>query len=260
MADSPNAIAVAGSVAMSLLRVDAPDPHGSSRITHQRLEQPLRHLAVHGVSSLPDLVGDLNLYLQELEAVEPNQLDPQEALAFWVNVYNAGALVLAADAQRSGELSVLRVPGGFRRRFITIAGERLSLDNIEHGKVRRFHDPRVHAALVCGSISCPALRGEPYVGASLSDSLDDQLVGLLAVGGAIADYGAGVINLSRIFLWFGADFVRPSRMPTILPARPRAVAASLRPWLEPDVAAWVRSTRPRVRFQPYDWGLACQIR
>jgi hypothetical protein len=57
--------------------------------------------------------------------------------------------------------SVLRMPGAFSAPFVTVAGERLSLDAIEHAKIRRFADPRIHAALVCGSVSCPTLRPPP---------------------------------------------------------------------------------------------------
>ena len=36
----------------------------------------------------------------------------------------------------------------------TIAGERVSLDGIEHAKIRAlYHDERVHACLVCASVS-----------------------------------------------------------------------------------------------------------
>lgn len=260
MGDSPNAAAAAWSVVTSLITVDPPNPRGSGRLAHVMLAAPLRHLGAHGVDSLPDLRADLIRYLGQFHSLDPNHLDTQEALAFWINIYNAGALVHAADALRLGESSVLRIPGGFRRPFITVAGESLSLDNIEHGKVRRFRDPRVHAALVCGSISCPTLRSEPYAGASLSDQLDDQLSHLLATGAVVADHDDNVVNLSRIFLWFGADFVRPERMPTLVPARPRSVVNALSQWLDPETVDWLTATEPEVRFLPYDWGLSCTVR
>ena len=49
------------------------------------------------------------------------------------------------------------------------------LDDIEHGKVRRFGDPRIHSALVCGSVSCPTLRFEPYEGDRLDASADPDV-------------------------------------------------------------------------------------
>ncbi len=155
--------------------------------------------------------------------------------------------------------SVLRIPGAFDGARLQIAGEALSLDDIEHGKVRRFGDARIHAALVCGSVSCPTLRSEPYVGARLHGQLDDQMSRFLASGAAVPDLPARKVTLSRVFLWYGGDFTRPDRMPTWLPARRRALLASLAPWLTPSLAAWIAETRPGVGFQPYDWGLRCAV-
>jgi hypothetical protein len=131
---------------------------------------------------------------------------------------------------------------------------RSALDGIEHGKVRRFKDPRVHAALVCGSMSCPTLRSEPYVGERLEAQLDDQMRRFLA-GGAVRVIG-GTVHLSRVFLWFGADFVFPERMPTFRRVPPGVVLESLKPWL--PVGA-LPSTDLQVRFQAYDWSLGCTV-
>ena len=117
-------------------------------------------------------------------------------------------------------------------------------------------DPRIHAALICGSVSCPTLRGEPYAGAGLNE----QLRYFMAAGGCSADRAGRVIRLSRVFLWFGADFVRPHHMPTFLPASRSSVLSALTPWLEPEVGDWIVSTHPRIEFQSYDWGLGCVVR
>ena len=46
----------------------------------------------------------------------------------------------------------------------------MTLDDIEHGTIRGnlYDEPRIHAALNCGSVSCPDLRPEPYSGPRLS--------------------------------------------------------------------------------------------
>jgi hypothetical protein len=81
----------------------------------------------------------------------------------------------------------------------------------------------------------------------------------LASGGAVADRAAGSLQLSRVFLWFGGDFTRRDRMPTWLPTRRSSLVAALRPWLDPELVAWITATTPQVEFQPYDWSLACSI-
>jgi hypothetical protein len=153
---------------------------------------------------------------------------------------------------------VLRVPGAFDRPWATISGEELSLNAIEHGKIRRFGDPRIHGALVCGSVSCPTLRYQPF-GPDLNEQLDDQMASFLAGGGAAVDRLSGTLRLSWIFLWYGGDFVRPKRMPTWLPARKRDLARVIARWLPADDAAWVLTSSPTVDYADYDWGLACSI-
>lgn len=252
---------VAWSILRSLVTVRSPRPAGAGSVDHQLLQSPLHRLASEGSEVISDISAELGDYVDLLAEVDPDQLTRNEALAYWINLYNAGGLTVAGEAQRKGESSVLRVPGGFRRKFVEVAGESLSLDDIEHGKLRRFGDPRIHGALVCGSVSCPTLNSGPYDGSGLSDQLDDQLRYFLDAGGCVAERDRGVVTLSRVFLWFGTDFVRPHRMPTLWPTMSRsAVVTALTPWLDAEVAEWIESTRPKVEFQSYDWSLRCAVR
>ncbi len=237
-----------------------PAPTGRGTVDHRGLAPVLDAVAGGGVAALAGLTEELAAYRALLHAVDPDSLTRSNALAFWINLYNAEALGTAAEALAAGQQSVLRLPGAFDRPRSIIAGERLSLDAIEHGKVRRFCDPRIHGALVCGSLSCPTLRFEPYSGDRLDAQLDDQLRSFLRSGGAVADRAAGELSLTRVLLWYGADFVRPHRMPALLPVRRRKLAGAISPWLDEDDATWIRRERPRVSFQDYDWALGCAVR
>ena len=108
---------------------------------------------------------------------------------------------------------------------------------------------------MCGAVSCPTLRSEPFRGEDLDRRLNDQMVSFLASGAATLRFGEPTVTLSRLFLWYGADFVRPQRMPTTLPSRPRRILAALAPWLPQEIAEHVRKGGFQVRFAPYDWGL-----
>jgi len=249
-------------VAWSALRAGAarrPRPGGSAGVDHAALAPILVALRTGGMGALVDLRPALADYRSSLEQVVPDQLSATEALAYWLNLYNAGALDLAAEAAQTVATTVVGVRGGFRRSWATVAGETLSLDGIEHGKVRRLGDPRIHAALVCGSASCPTLRFEPYSGSGVHAQLDNQMRRFLAGGGAAADRNAGMLLLSRILKWYGGDFVHPHRMPTWLPATRRRIVVAITPWLDASVVSWIAETRPGVRFQPYDWALACTV-
>ncbi len=255
----PNPFRVAWSI-LRARRRRRPAPHGTATVDHSALRPILEKLDQDGVSALVDLRPAIHGYRDRLASIDPDELTPVEALAYWLNLYNAGALDVAAEAFAGGEVSVLRLPGAFERTWATVAGEDVSLDDIEHGKVRRFGDPRIHGALVCGSASCPTLRYEPYIGAELDTQLDDQLRSFLSHGGAVADREAGVLHLSRALLWYGGDFTRPGRMPTFLPAGKGSLVNALRRWLDRDLVQWIDESGPKVAFQSYDWSLACTIR
>lgn len=239
-------------------RVRAPQPAGKlEEIDHSALRPCLELLADQGIGGLAEHTEGLRRYIDHLAGRDPDQLDHEGALAFWINLYNAGAVMRAAQAFRLGQPSVLRMEGSFDRPLVRVTGEQLSLDDIEHGKIRRFRDPRIHGALVCGSASCPTLRPEPFSGPRLHRELDDRLRLFLEAGAYRRR--EGTVLLSRVFLWYGADFVRPDRMPTLLPAPRRRVLRALLPWLDHDERAWVRGSRPSVEYQPYDWSLRCAV-
>lgn len=256
--DSPNLLAAGWSMLMAR-RVGRPGLPGTEHADHQGLEPVLGVLAEGGTPALESVGSELRSYLSYAESIDPGRLTRRESLAYWLNLYNAGALELAARAFSAGAESVLRIPGAFSDPMFHVAGEKLSLDAIEHGKVRRYGDPRIHAALVCGSVSCPTLRFEPYRGADLENQLDDQMRRFLLGGGAVFDEQTRTVHLSRVFLWFGGDFTRPGNMPTWFPARPRALLKTLQPWLD-ESASWVGLRETSVEFQPYDWGLRCAVR
>ncbi len=257
MADQPNPIAVAISIAKAR-RNSRPDPSGRGTVESVDLGSVLETLRTGGIATLPDERDRLAGFRDRMQATDPDALSRDGALAFWLNLYNAGALAAASEAFESGAATVLRVPGIFDTPWATIAGEPLSLNDIEHGKIRRFGDPRIHGALVCGSVSCPTLRYEPF-GENLDDQLDDQMRSFLAGGGAAVDRIGGTLRLSRVFLWYGGDFTRPHRMPTWLPSRKRDLSRVVAGWLPDEDAEWVIESSPRVEYVPYDWGLACSI-
>ncbi len=257
MSDQPNPVSVAVSIA-GARRTGKPDPTGRGSIDAPDLAATLVALRSGGIAVLRDERRRLRSFRDRMERVDPDALSPNGSLAFWLNLYNAGALLLAADAFDSSATTVLRLPGAFDRPWAAVSGETLSLNDIEHGKIRRFGDPRVHGALVCGSASCPTLRYAPF-GADLDRELDDQMRSFLAGGGASVDRLTGTLRLSRVFLWYGGDFTRPRRMPTWLPAPKRDLARVVSTWLPTRDAAWVTRSDPTVEYADYDWGLACSI-
>jgi hypothetical protein len=251
--DQPNPIKVAWRIFRVTRSGRRPIPTGIGSVDHSQFSGVLEALAEGGLPALAARDRELSSYMAKMATVDPDTLSRDEAITFWLNLYNAGALRLSVRAWETGEESVLRVPGGFDHKIIEVSGEELSLDVIEHAKIRRFGDPRIHGALVCGSVSCPTLRSAPYTGENIDSELEEQMSHFLRHGGAVKE-GVDGIKLSRVFLWFGSDFARPHRMPTFLPGRKKAIISAVEPWLPEELAG-----RTKVSFQPYDWGLRCAI-
>lgn len=258
MNDGPNPLSAAWSM-LRARRLRTPRPEGSGEVDHAALARVLDTLQSEGVQSLSAGAEDLEAYRDVLSSIDPDTLTRPESLAYWINLYNAGALHRAGQAYAQAYGSVLRVPGAFSAPWATVATETMSLDDIEHGKIRRFGDPRIHGSLVCGSVSCPTLRNEPFTGALLDKQLDDQMRSFLASGGARLDRASSILHLSKILHWYGGDFVRPQRMPTMIPVAFSSTSLAITPWLEPLDAAYVIVEKPKVVFAPYDWGLGCSV-
>src|SRR3990172_327309 len=110
--------------------------------------------------------GDLNAFIQQLAAVSPEnrpELFPTPAaqMAYWINAYNAFVLHTVVEAYPVESVRDLKFGFGllfFKRDRLVAGGRRVSLDDIEHGILRRqFADPRIHFAINCASASCPPL-------------------------------------------------------------------------------------------------------
>jgi hypothetical protein len=189
--------------------------------------------------------------VRSLAASRPDALGSRaERLAFWINAYNVLAIDLAVRNQPLDDIrdigSLLRPV--WRREAGRIGGRAYTLHEIEHEILRPLGDPRIHAALVCASVSCPALRREPWTAQRLDEQFDDALARWLASPekGLAIDRSAGVARVSRIFDWFEEDFG----------GRP-GVLALLAAHAPPAEREWLRSRGDdlRLAWLDYDWSL-----
>ncbi len=188
--------------------------------------------------------------LQELE-------NDRSKKAFWLNIYNAYTQLLlqkAPDAYKHRN-------SFFQKRQIVIAGSRFSLDDIEHGILRRSQnklglgylpkiftaalekklrvakkDYRIHFALNCGARSCPPIAFYD------AEKIDEQL--MLAErsflkNDAVYDEARQTVSVSKIFSWFRGDFGGKKGIRQIL-QKQRIIPAN---------------KKVRLKFKQYDWSL-----
>jgi hypothetical protein len=133
----------------------------------------------------------------------------EQQQAFLINAYNGFTVELILtrypDLKSIKDLGSL-IQSPWKKKFFTLLGEERHLDWIEHEQLRpRYADPRVHAAVNCASIGCPALRPEAFTAARLDAQLDDGMLRFMA-DRTRNRFSNGRAEISAIFKWFREDF------------------------------------------------------
>ncbi len=245
----------------------APAAHAAFDQSHGKLTTLLRnhvvwindgHASQVDYAGIKDEASTLKAYLSDVAAVTEQQYagfsKPQQ-LAFLINAYNAYTIEFILTEYPNIESikdlgSLFSNP--WKKKLFPLLGEKRSLDEIEHDMIRKpgsFDDPRIHMAVNCASIGCPALRDEAYVADRLDAQLDDSVRRFLADRSRNRADEKG-LWVSKIFDWYGKDFEKQ--------------AGSVQAWLAPyaellsddaQTQAAVRNKSLRVRYLDYDWAL-----
>lgn len=198
--------------------------------------------------------SELNDYLRSLETVTKNEFDSfseNEKLAFLINAYNAFTVKLIVDHYPVKSIkdigSFLSSP--WKKKFFRLLGEERHLDNIEHDMIRKwFNEPRIHFAVVCASIDCPALRNEAFTSDEIETQLED------AAQNFLSDKSRNryvpekkVLEISSLFKWYGSDF----------PQKYGSLQAFLAPRIAttPEYQSIIREKKASVTYLDYDWSL-----
>ncbi len=148
--------------------------------------------------------------LSAVTAVDFNVWTKPQRMAFLINAYNGFTLELMLQ---NYPVKSIKDIGSFfdnrwKRPFIKLLGQDFSLDGIEHDTLRKpgiYNEPRVHYAVNCASIGCPALREEAFVAERLEAQLEEQAVRFLS-DRTRNRYANGKLEVSMIFNWFGEDW------------------------------------------------------
>lgn len=224
-----------------------------------------KHVSVKGAASTVDYKSikrdpkELQEYLQSLGAVSKGEFDrfsENEKLAFLINAYNAYTVKLVADhypvksIKDIGERSFSNPTASpWKKKFFQLFGEERSLDNIEHDMIRKqFNEPRIHFAVVCASVGCPALRSEAFVATKIEKQLEESAQNFLSDKGRNRYLPeAKKLELSSIFKWYGSDF----------PKKYGSLEAFLAPRMttSPEHQKIIRDKNADISYLDYDWSL-----
>jgi hypothetical protein len=140
----------------------------------------------------------LEMYLDELQAVTVSTLNRPQQMTYWINLYNAFTVRTVLGHYPVNSIRDIDIsPGLFSNgpwdaKLLTIQGEKISLNDIEHRILRPiWRDPRIHYAVNC---------------AEMDQMLNDAAVEFINHSRGVSLDDRGKLTLSSIYKWFGVDF------------------------------------------------------
>jgi Protein of unknown function, DUF547 len=198
-----------------------------------------------------------------------NAFNKEQQMAFLINAYNAFTIELILtkypDVKSIKDLgSTFSSP--WKKSFFKLLGEERNLDWIEHDKLRPtgknivnggYQDPRIHVAIVCASIGCPALPPEAFTASKLDVQLEAGMARF--VGDKTRNrFADGKLQVSSIFKWFKDDFEKGYKGF----GKVEDVFAKYADVLSNDAAAQaqIRAKTVPISHMDYDWSLNDQGR
>lgn len=160
--------------------------------------------------------ASLDGYVARLEKVSISTYGRNAQQAYWINLYNALTIKVVLEhfpvesikdiSLSSGLFGGLFGGGPWKAKLVTVEGEKVSLDDIEHRILRPiWRDNRVHYAVNCASIGCPNLQAEVFT-ADNTERLLDAGAREYVNHPRGAAFENGRLRVSSIYDWFQADF------------------------------------------------------
>ena len=193
----------------------------------------------------------LDGYLQQLASTPVDSLSRPEQFAYWANFYNALTLQVILDHYPVDSIRDVDIsPGLFSNgpwgaKLVTVAGEELSLDDMEHRILRPiWQDPRIHYAVNCAAVGCPNLLPQALRPATLETDLEAAARAYVNDPRGARIDGDGDLIVSSIYDWFEEDFGGSEV----------GVLAHLRRYADGPLVAALAG-RTRIDDNDYDWTL-----
>lgn len=187
---------------------------------------------------------------------EFNAFNKNQQMAFLINAYNGFTIELILT--KYPKIKSIKEIGGvfsspWKQEFFTLLGKKHHLDWIEHEQLRpRYNDPRVHAAVNCASIGCPALRNEAFTANQLNAQLNDGMRRFVA-DPSRNRVKNGELQISPIFKWFAEDFEKGHQ-------GFKEVKDVFAKWAKdmsdsPEIIDRIASKSLPIVYSDYDWSL-----
>jgi len=233
--------------------------------THGVFSAILDSYVSDGMVSYEELLKNrdgLDAYITSLTRVSHERyrrFSVNERLAFLINAYNAFTIDLIL--QHYPVSSILDIPNAWDDPEWVLLDSSRTLNHIEHEIIRKeFDEPLIHFALVCAAIGCPKLPSIAFRADSLENQLKSSAEAFIRDGSRNRlERESGILHLSKIFEWYGEDFVSRWGDSPVPDARMTAVDRSLvgvfQAYGTVDDSLFLTAHPVAVHFLEYDWGL-----
>ena len=196
----------------------------------------------------------LDRYIDELQTRKPSAMSRPEAMAYWINLYNAVTLKVILDRYPVASIRDIKSDsffdpkaylGPWRTKRVTVEGKQYSLDDIEHETLRPvFKDARIHYGVNCASYGCPNLMPRVWKASTLDADLDEAAKAFVNHPRGVHIGPGNKLKVSSIFRWFIADFGGDDA----------GILAHLAKYAGPDLAKAL-AAGATVSEDDYDWRL-----
>ena len=225
---------------------------------HSQFDKILKvYVNDQGLVDYNGIAGDqaFKIYMASLKSAQTDSMSRDGQLAFWINAYNAVTIDKVIKWKPQKSVRETFVPGVwtgtkfFTTREHTVAGRRLSQDDIEHEILRKqLKEPRIHFAIICASSGCPPLPRVAYTEETVQSMLEEVTREYInSERGTQIDSENNILYLSKLFDWFRGDFEYKSG----------SVQNFMSPYLgERARAFW--NQNPKIKYIHYDWALNAQ--
>ena len=239
------------------------DENSTTTVDHDAWNTLLQKFVVFGDDGINRVAygwiigGDkmmLDEYLDDLSRVSVSSLSRDEQRAYWINMYNALTINVVLDAGKITSIRDIDISPGFfsngpwGKKLITVEGESLSLDDIEHRILRPiWQDPRIHYALNCAALSCPNLWGVAVTVENIETYLNHGAKAFINHPRGSRVEGGRVVA-SSIYKWFAEDFGGTDA----------AIIDHIKGYASDDLVAALDGVTD-VEFESYDWTLNSNV-
>jgi hypothetical protein len=266
-------IMCAGVAALALAGAAVAGAEGA--VDHAAYDTFLKEYVRDGLVDYPGAEKDVEVLHAYLEALSDSSAahyktwDRDTRMAFWINAYNALTIYIvlmhypivpesAYPENLVPANSIKQIPDVWDTAYVDLAGGPVTLNDIESDiLMKEFGDPRVHFALVRGTMGDPRLSPEAFVPERLNQQLESAAVRFVNDGDKVrVNVTRGRLYVSEIFEWYAGDFVPPEDMPEWLKTykkKARGFVNFIAPRVDLQTREAMEGRILKLTYLDYDW-------